>query len=394
MDRVWVRPLVTLLVPLVLWLGGFVPVGAASFGRYYQRLVPPGLFALGVMPLVSGFALVELVAWIVPRWRPLRRQLGGRMRLYQISLWVGMLCAGLQAWVLSRMFYNEAMSPLVMTITWVGGVAVLAVLAALVSRFGLGNGLVIVLCVAGLMERAPSVEKAATLAWREGHVGMFGPYLLAALAVGLAVRGATWVLPRRLPSSGVAPYAIVGMVMGWATHWVPSLYGRTPGTFAFTAGAVTMLAVAGAWWYERPSSVEDPAWRERVKLTLMIFVAALVFDELILFLVQTAAPTALEILLYVAVGKDLMGVWRAKRHVTVAASVRFDDIDEAVAKLRAAGLSPTLRGANLGVLLRSFGPHAPIEVTVPVLEGARAVDVLTPPAPTISVAPLVSSAGV
>ena len=415
--RLLAATMMTVAIPVVLWVGRQIvlPTGLPSWA--YPGQVREGLFVLGIMPLMSGFALVELAALVVPRWRPWRRNLDGRRRLYRLSLAVGIAVAMLSAWLLLRWFgesesyylerfarrsagsgsfvSHEKWNAWLTGAGWVGGTAILAGLASLVSRFGLGNGLVLMVAFSTVGARASLVWHATEIEWQSRQMAMVGPYLLALLVLGFVVRGARWVLPQRLPASGVAPYAlaatVVAMLMRWGIVSLPT-GGLVSTSFVVTAVLTALLAIGGVWLFERPASLEDPAWRGRVKVSVYLLLAALTLDQVSVVLVGHAAVASLEVLFLVAVLADAAAVWHAPPGIIVAASIRFDDTDHTVAALRAAGLSPSLRNANLGVLLRAFAPQAPIEVTVPAAEAEAAAKLLAPA--TTATAPLVSPAPV
>ncbi len=98
------RIAVTLLVPLALvFLGDNLPlpgVPAELFdtARTHMARGSLGVFALGITPVVSASWIVEIVAFLVPRWAPLRRTLAGRTKLDRWAVATGIALASAQAW--------------------------------------------------------------------------------------------------------------------------------------------------------------------------------------------------------------------------------------------------------------------------------------------------------
>src|SRR5689334_16788702 len=60
-------------------------------------LLPFHVGELGILPATSGYLWVEVVALLVPRWRPLRHQTEGRMRLERAATFMTLVLALFQS---------------------------------------------------------------------------------------------------------------------------------------------------------------------------------------------------------------------------------------------------------------------------------------------------------
>jgi preprotein translocase subunit SecY len=152
------------------------------------------IFALGVTPLITAFLLVEIVAaiagWIRPGWRAWRHGGAvGRGKLGRATAVVALALALLQSHHIARLleltpdvlssFGLE--SHLLRMASLTAGMMLLAVLATLISRRGIGNGYAVLLVASAAM-RVPwaSIVDA-------GAHGAFALGTFALIAIVLAV---------------------------------------------------------------------------------------------------------------------------------------------------------------------------------------------------------------
>lgn len=114
-----------------------------------------GIFALGLRPLMSGFLVAELAAFLVPRWRRSRYQEQGRAQLRVAAIGVSLVLALVQGFFICVYLQNAGQGDqqqqlltvpvgsgwvLFSSLTLVGGVAVLWIIAGLIDRLGVGSG--------------------------------------------------------------------------------------------------------------------------------------------------------------------------------------------------------------------------------------------------------------
>src|SRR5262249_48071596 len=153
------RVLVTLAVPALVWALARVQLP----GLHIDQLPPAQLasfhdwsglsiVALGLMPAVSGFLMVEVLAALVPRWRPPRTDgVAGRRSLRRAALVLTALLAAYQAFFLTRFIDSMPLidpgigTRLVIVATLVGGTFLVLALSWVIDRFGLGNGFSVLL---------------------------------------------------------------------------------------------------------------------------------------------------------------------------------------------------------------------------------------------------------
>ncbi len=290
------RAAVTAMVPLVLFALGYVPLPNVDTSGLEWRQSLFGLFdlpphnvsivALGLVPVLSGFTLVELVSLVVPRWRRLRISgPRGRLKLTRASYLVMVGLALFQSWGLARFMTSlglvrhtsdESLVSLVLMLTMIGGTCLYVVGANVIDRWGLGNGFSVLFAFSLLGEigydwYAVHLSNGTT---KPGAVG--AQLVLAAVIAGLTyrmLRGAKagearhWLL---LPACGVLPLSYALALPGYATV-LGSLGMQTPefvqriavyGTwesYVFHGVAVVGLGVLFAALFNRPKNVTTVA---------------------------------------------------------------------------------------------------------------------------------------
>jgi hypothetical protein len=277
----------------------FVDLEAANMalGANWLRMsMQLGPFALGILPLVSAFVLVELGALVVPPWN--RRRHGDpafRHTLLVRSFTLGFLLAIIQGyfiavWIeglgnrydlftlnLSLISQPGLFFRLQYALTAAAGTLLLGLVALVITRRGVGNGFAVLLLVdlfsslpLGLYERLPRIIE-------EMNVGalVFGSVLLFILVGSIAFifprspRPTPDGLPLFLPTAGVWPLEM-GMpllvlpptLLSFVDHpWLRHLVELTaPGTttqLLLGLGAVLVFVPLGSWLYW---------WRFRARL--------------------------------------------------------------------------------------------------------------------------------
>jgi hypothetical protein len=411
--RPWLRLAVTIAGPALVLLGSQVllpTLDRAVLGDMFSDAggstdtTALGVLALGLAPILAGFVLVELAALALPRWRRLRHDPAGRPWLALAGVVVGLLVAVWQAYMASLWLEGIGRgSPgfvagylvaepgfgfrAVTMLTLTAGSAALVVLAAIVGRYGLGNGFSILLATALVPEsrelwRALRGSEPTPLALF-ALVGAAGAVVLATVwAVRARVRGA------RLPATGLVPIAWGSSLMLLMTslfwlgvdvpfEWLQVLQPASMSGLAVLALLVVALGVACAWLFCRTGPAHPATLASIGYLLLLVgaHFAALRFSSGVWFDLLTVAVGA-------AIVVDVVAEWRARvRHGELALvrhEHRVQAVDALVKTLHDAGVPAHTRGAAHRSLLHFFGPFVPISIYVPADRAADARRVLAP----------------
>ncbi len=209
------RLAITLLLPLVLVMAGqwvLLPgmedlVGTVArrgvdfFGNPRQNV---SIFALGIMPVITAYGIVELAAFLVPRWSGLRHgNPQGRLKLGRAARIVAIVLAALQAWMIAKQIdaldaitgmNAELPSAWLVVATLVGGVCVQLVVAEIISRQGIANGYVLLLVIESINALRGSLFASLQ---KEALLGNVDRRLVADVVLVFALPAvATWVALR------------------------------------------------------------------------------------------------------------------------------------------------------------------------------------------------------
>jgi preprotein translocase subunit SecY len=194
---------VTLLLIVLYRVGVQIPIPFVNEnalmhffgGKSFERI---SVFALGLMPYISAYILVEIGSLFVPFLKKLRRgDYTGRRKLRGYALWMTLVIAVFQSTMIvkgiARMaspagvpvlevgsFYEYAIVLLVLT----GGVFLLILVAELISRYGIGNGVSIIL-LTGICAGFSRVAKSERFAHEVGL--SLHPFLIFFMLVLLTV---------------------------------------------------------------------------------------------------------------------------------------------------------------------------------------------------------------
>lgn len=207
------RVAITFIVPvLVVVVGHRIPlVGISPELAAQLDASTLSLFALGVMPVFSGYWVVEVVAFLVPRLSRLRHENPeGRLKLERAAWVVALVLAAIQAYSLSLTLNSftggsGAVSAVSLVVSLVGGVCVQFVLAQFITRQRLMNGFLALLVASTFAETFVELPKQLGLVTSPAP-----PYALSApssthadasgiVIAGLAISSvvvATWALLR------------------------------------------------------------------------------------------------------------------------------------------------------------------------------------------------------
>ncbi|HEY1549330.1 MAG TPA: hypothetical protein VGG28_16000 [Kofleriaceae bacterium] len=360
-------------------------------------------FLLGVMPLVTAFVAIELVATVVPRWRPLRDTVLGRRKLGLAVAIAACATAIVQAYfVATYMAALRDVNVIPPGMFWLAvaslaaGPMVIAVLASIITTRGLGNGYGI-LIVAGWLW-GPVVRRAGSASTSE--LAFAAVAIAAASIIALAL--ASWRVrsPGRvaipLPLAGKLPlYAGGGVIAVIAA--VSAMHVELPIALeiklrdlesARVAGAIVLVAatIVWSWVLARPgrrrnelapelAPVDREGWLRAVGITI-VALAALYALAMIGPLRDVTDP-AIAIVVAAAIA-DAIADWRAHRTGELVAVWPLHDpllVDAARDRLDAAGIPHHIQSTRLRSLLWIAGSYVPMMVLVPV-DRAEAAHVL------------------
>jgi preprotein translocase subunit SecY len=405
-PRPWGRLAVTLLALAVVLVGKQIVLPGASRTDWLIEWFGgrPGILHLGLGPIVLSFVLVELAALAVPRWRALRGPRPEARRpltnlAYLLSLPLALLWAGASA-------------------TLTGGVYASLALAWLVTRYGLGNGFVVVLA-ADVIPWALQAAGDLWFGWREPAAEpttataallmvalLLAPILLTLyfMRVSAASAGDRATQALRLPVCGIWPLVIpvelwTSMLLGLQLHDVPVTESFPPSE---TTQSILVLAIVvllvwplarlfnapervaraignGSGGGDGPASVDEVrSPLRRAALWSGIFLALAYAPGLLLYawIGIGAGVRAFGLVLAAAAGLDLAGEWRyrtGRDEVAIGWSEhRIYAVDTDLATLSEAGIAAYPRAVCFRTLLQFFGPYLPIDLLVPARDAARA----------------------
>jgi preprotein translocase subunit SecY len=403
-----------------------------------------GVFALGVMAFVQAYALVELVALAVPALRRLRHgNPEGRAKLDRAARGFGLVLAVFQAFGIAVSLRALSSTDLVMTTpmpeisvpivtaTLVGGACLSMLVADLVTRQGIVNGLLLLPCIELVLATIDDVRAAVakgTVAglWETRHwVIVFGGVALALFAGWAATHGAHDVratatdAPKEdrtayrdaralilrpwvpIPSSSFAPYTMAASILmlpATLTNFklpfkeLAAVLERGDLTFtvayALTMGGLVFLLTR---LLHRPAEAEDLARRlgtqvdrsaviaaqNRALFPSLMFFAVLVvvthaaghvrFLHLSLAMLPVIAALVLDGVRAVRIPTDFASVWQERRASAVPV-VR--------AVLESRGIDTLVTGAATNALFQAFAPYAPVTLHVPAADAERATKIL------------------
>jgi preprotein translocase subunit SecD len=421
------RLVVTLLGPLALFLGAKLTLPGINEFELRHIIVrstgivdgtPWSVLALGVMPILTSYAVVELIALAIPRLRWRRHDPRGRVRLDQAVAILAVLVALVQGYFAAR--YLESLTrggaeivdapglkfSLLTMLTLATGTMLLGMIAGMIRAHGLGNGYGVLFCSAALLKFiAPMIDEPMAIPYIFDRGMALGLVTLAAIVIATAhmlrwrIGGGEREAELRIPSSGVAPLSdggglvfviltLSGLGLGVALWdvmvWVTELRAR----IWLVLVLVAMFVPIWAWLFSRPSLVERVAmpagllpptrssWARAMAASMLLIVSAAILHRFAIAADPHASVLADPALamLGTAVVLDIIDEARAHRRKLAAAGVLHQIQHAGVVErvLADAGIPCHLHASNLRTLLAFFGPWAPVIVLVPEPHAAEA----------------------
>jgi hypothetical protein len=329
-----------------------------------RRPVSP--VALGATPVVTAYMLVELVAWAIPALRA--RRLGTSVERAPLELAVAIaafVLALMQSYFILQWLRTTggdgrfpaledgALVDAGIVASLVGGVAIHAVVAQLITRHGLCNGW-LVLVAYGALRNLP-----------HDHVVRGLVLLGAVIAVGLTARRAKQPDARRLPVAGLVPAALIPTIIGLlALPYVMSAWTNVPlmqllNKDALQIGLACGVAVLLSLRRGTPAPV---AMLTAIGLSALIAGFPLAFPEL-----GVGDPLLAGAIAGVLCAELADGARRRLATDTVPLVVIHDveRADEYVDLLRAKDIAAFPTGARARGLYRGLGAFVPVTILVP-----------------------------
>lgn len=354
------------------------------------------VFALGVTPWLTSFLVVELAAWIAPRWRGLRDTLDGRRKLERAVVIVALATAALQAYMFvtfidgvdreGLLFDRQQFWPCALTL--VAGSVVLRALASLISSRGVGNGYVVMFLVAWLRSLSWGAPPAGA------ELALAALIVAATVVIALGMLGWRVRAPGRVavpvPTSSVAPLHYGGSVLALlgplaalgATFpaWLTTLMGNLKlGLIVLAASSVLwafVFARPGRRGAELATAKLAPTDRALWGRAVLITVAALAA----LFALALIAPGGVLgklcdpglIVIAAAMTADVVGDVRARRRARLVPVWPLHDpllVDAARDVL--GDLPHVIQWTRVRSLLWMFGAFVPMIVLAPEAHAAE-----------------------
>ena len=419
-DARWRRLLVTIAAALVaievlprVLLPGVNGEALSALGRGMRGTLDVSALSvasLGLSPVLSAFALVELVALVIPALRPRRHTPEGRRALGRVTLVLAIVFAGVQGFFVARwlsgfehsmrslgapIFEGGLGAELLVALTLVAGTMALVALAFLIDRYGLGSGFAILLVAPLAAEVLPAIARVVM----RGDVAPLEIVLVIALAAATALgvrRALTWRAPidravaadgLRLPTSGVVPIYIAASLMMLCRQVaaLASLDARwlQPGdTIGFVVENTLVVAIGAALSLAFFRGVRDRLARSRaivMSLALLVALVAVAGAPALLLRVGLRVDV-LGLAFAVALLLDLTAEWRARRELGALTPVwplhRVRSVDAVMRVLDDAGVRAHVRSVHQRALFHFFAPWLPMDVMVAPPDAARATALL------------------
>ncbi len=410
----WSRLGVTLLAPAVILVLSHVTVLGIDTEEYLFRVGGAGWLgamrsdpmqyisvgALGFMPILSSFVLVELLAVVIPGWRR-RRHAGplAREPIWLTAIFVSALLVAVQGWFFVQYMASlgdivrPGLLPRLEIIASLGaGTLALAIVALVIRRHGVGNGFS-ALIVAGW---AIHVEDTSShVGYLSGDTVLGGlTFVVIAIIVGVGLRlrvRRDEIRTLRVPTSGLAPLSDAGglvialvlltripldQLIAKLTAWTLELHDHRWSMLV----VVAVLTILWSLAFARRAAGSSRVWwaATGLSIVILVLVAAIATFGLsarpTISWVIDGATAALVAGWLVDVFDDLRARRTSLEQVWALHSAQHVDVAEHA--LAEAGIPAHFTATHTRTLLAFFGPFVPIDVLVPVEHAPAAKQVL------------------
>jgi preprotein translocase subunit SecY len=445
-----VRLLLTFGLPIALVaIGGWIALPGIDRGLLGSGADPRSftVFALGLGPVVTAYMVVELVALVVPRLSRLRHgDPAGRAKLDRAARVTALVLGALQAFAVATSLKALSESPLfaessdvstpIVVASLVGGMCLTLVVANIVTRQGIVNGIVLITMLAALVDLRAGLAAGVTKAML---LGTLDATVVAFLLLSLALPAvATWLALSRakpiaagnahaedagttspyrnarslavepvvpVPASALAPYAIAPALLMLPRTLARFFPGEDALAIAFERLgnhwlvlqlALTLaLGVLFARLLHRPREMADLVDRlgggdrsrneqsarsalRRALVPTLLFLTTLVLAANVRH--GAFQISILVVPLLVAVVMDVVASVRSLARepslVAIWQERRVSALPVLQAVLEAEGTTVHTRGTSVLGLLQTFAPYASAELLVRAEDAPRATAVL------------------
>jgi len=365
------------------------------------------VFALGVMPVITSFVLVEIVFAIVPRLRRYRDRPEGRRIIAWVVASVAIVVVVVQAYFVSA--YIDTLSRgganifegsrWLLAASLVGGTMLLVIVASMIGHRGIGNGYAVLFVAEWIGQiRWDDLVHVSALKLAFAAIALVAVVAIAVCMLRWRVRAIRRpALP--LPISGIVPVAdAAGLAMlvfqlvnvgilsrhNRLAVWLDSLDHQV----AFALAALVGWALIWAFVFARPGRrkaelaraelepVDRASWLRAFALGTAMLAAMFAIDH-VARRVHPLFGTLFETwwLVYtVATVLDIVGELRDRRRELIPVWPLHDPllVDVVRDRLTAAEIPHHMQAAHARSLLWLFGPHIPVMVLVPPEHAAKA----------------------
>jgi len=209
------KMLLTLLMILVFRLGCFIPVPGIASGSFKSLVQDKNsllsimstitggslqngtLFALGIIPFINAFIIMQLLTLIIPPLDRLSKQgEEGRKKITQITRYLAILlaviqgvgiCLGYGDGMFDETFGSASLTMALVIIMFAGGSCFVMWLADRITEYGIGNGTSLIIFVGILASAGQSLVKAFSAIGAGGNPAKDVWLIIAFLAVVLFV---------------------------------------------------------------------------------------------------------------------------------------------------------------------------------------------------------------
>ena len=181
------KMLLTLLMLLIFRLGCFIPVPGIATGSFQEiattndffsimstitggSLSNGTLFALGIIPFINAFIIMQLLTLVIPPLDALSKQgEEGRKKITQITRYVAIvlaviqgvgICLGFGKGMFDETFGSTALTMALVIIMFVGGSCLVMWIADRITEYGIGNGTSLIIFVGILASAGQSLVNA------------------------------------------------------------------------------------------------------------------------------------------------------------------------------------------------------------------------------------------
>ena len=366
--------------------------------------------ALGLMPFMTGAFLVEVFALIIPRYRPLRYGgLPSRQRLHRAALWVTLIIAVIQSYLLVSWLRTEAyagaswlpslwiaglgvLPVLLLMLTLTAGVFALLALARGIERLGIGSGVSMLIAGGQLWAWG---RRLTSLPESTGDLPTPVAFGLAVLLIGAVMLTTVLIVRKRtsagrLPLCGLTPLGIVASLALLAAplalfnlsmpSWLHHIPSEAMAALVFSLGVGFSLLLFREEWLPLDKTPERAEPWVGAAISAGYLLGLLVAQRLIAQLVGGNGLDLLAVAVVTAVAVDLKeeGAFRTAHGPLgcVWTSHSVAAADAAVAALYAAGIPALARGVCHRSLWRFFGPHLELDLLVPWSQAEAALRIL------------------